>query len=217
MKAASYFVLEGPDGSGKSTQGKHLAEWLRLGQRREVLYLREPGSTPLGEALRALLLDHRSGDLAALTEALLFTAARAEMLRLQVAPALERGEIVLTDRCWLSTLVYQGLAPEDPAERISLDLLRSLQGEAHAGLWPARVFVLDVDPDTAAHRRSQGRPQGDRIESKGDEYLARVRAGFLELARTEPLCDLVDATRSFGAVQQDLRDRVLALLARGGP
>src|SRR5262245_53289308 len=107
----AYLVLDGPDGGGKSTQAELLCAWLRQ-RGRTVQHRREPGSTPVGEALRTLLLEPSTGDLLPLTEALLFSAARAELVAREIAPALQRGEDVVAERCYVATLVYQGLAAE---------------------------------------------------------------------------------------------------------
>jgi len=201
-----YLVLDGPDGAGKSTQARALCEWLRAAGR-TVLHLREPGSTPLGEALRTLLLQPGTGELRPLTEALLFTAARAELVAQVIAPALAQGQVVVAERCYLSTLAYQGLAARPGVDR---ELLLELTRQAHGDCLPHAVFVLDVPAAVAAARR-QARA-GDRIELRGIDYHARVRAAFLEVARHEPAAQIVDASGSSSAVQQQLRARVQELL-----
>lgn len=202
-----YLVLEGPDGSGKSVQAHSLCEWLRA-QGQVTCHLREPGSTPVGEALRRVLLDPTSGDLAAVTEALLFSAARAQLLRDQIAPALASGRTVVVERCFVSTLVYQGLAPEE-RDRVPMDWLRTLTAQVHGDLWPDAIFLLDLDPQASA-ARSEGR---DRIESRGAGFRARVRDGFLHVASSDPRIHVVDSSRSQGAVQDSLRQQVSVLVS----
>lgn len=214
--AGRYFALDGPDGCGKTTQTQQLAHWLGEECGREVLHVREPGSTRLGETLRALLLDPATGALRPLTEVLLFSAARGELLRQQIAPALERGAVVLAERCWLSTLVYQGLAPANDLERVDSEWIRTVTAAVHGELWPACVFVLDVDARTAELRRTRTRASADRIEERGVEFHQRVRESFLVAARSEPRAVVVDATRPFDEVQRDLRARVGALLDDAG-
>lgn len=209
-----YLALDGIDGCGKSAQARLLCDWFQA-QGAEVVHLREPGSTPLGEALRALLLDARTGALAPLTEALLFTAARAELLRQQVAPALARGAVVVVERCWLATLVYQGYAPLDPAQRVPLTFLRELQQRVHGDLWPQRVFVLDVDPAKARGRTGRRAGGEDRIEARGAAHAARVREGYLQLAQQEPRAQIVDAAPPLERVHEVLRSAVQQLLGAG--
>lgn len=207
MSRGLYLVLEGGDAAGKSHQTQMLAAWLRENGH-AVRQLREPGSTPTGEALRGLLLDPKTGDLSPLTEALLFSAARREMVCAEVAPALERGELVLVERCYLSTLVYQGVAGSVP-----LDLLRELTTAVHDPLWPDRIFLLDVDPSIRAGRARRAGEQ-DRIETRGDDYHAKVRRGYIEVAAADPRVEVIDAAEPLARVQDALRLSVTALLER---
>lgn len=200
-----YIQLDGPDGSGKSVQAAALCEWLRANGR-AVLHVREPGSTPVGEMLRQLLLQHATGELAPATEALLFSAARAELVRQVIAPALLRGECVVAERGYLSTLVYQALAPRPGLDP---DWVLAVTREVHGPWLPDAVFVLDVPPATAALRRAGRMP--DRFEARGADYYDRVRAGFLRACELEPRAQLVDADRPFAVVQDDLRARWRAL------
>ena len=151
-----YLVLEGGDGTGKSHQARLLRDWL-LGRGLVVHHLREPGSTPTGEVIRKLLLARDTGELAPWTEALLFYAARAELIRRHLRPALACGEFLLVERCYLSTMVYQGLAIAT-AEPVSLDLLDQITAVVHGDTMPDRIFVLDVDAET---RRARSRHKHD--------------------------------------------------------
>jgi dTMP kinase len=198
-----YVVLEGGDGTGKSLQAAALVDWLRP-QGFAVRHLREPGSTPTGEALRRLLLDPSTCDLEPLTEALLFSAARGEMLRREVRPAVAAGEIVLVERCYLSTLVYQGVARGQP-----LELLHAITAAVHGELWPDRVFVLDVDEATR-RARADGAQKADRIEARGSAFHERVRRGYIEVA--DPRVAIVDARPAAADVQAGLRRMIEPLL-----
>ena len=202
-----YFVLEGPDGCGKSTQTERLATWLRE-RGEDVLHLREPGSTTLGEGLRRVLLDPASGDLSPLAEALMFTAARAELVRTVIAPALDAGKLVLVERCYLSTWVYQGMALGDAG--VPMPLLRELTERAHDGLWPDRIVVLDLSYD-AGHERTAGQDR-DRIEGRERSYHERVREGYRALAASEPLCDVVDSAGDASSVHAAVCERLAGLL-----
>jgi len=200
-----YVQIDGPDGCGKSSQATALCEWLAANGRR-ALHVREPGSTPVGEALRRLLLAPATGELLPLTEALLFSAARAELVRQQIAPALQRGEVVVAERGYLSTLVYQALAstPGLPTAWV-FELSRAVHGP-HL---PDAVFVLDVPPAVSAARRADR--ADDRIEARAADYHERVRAGFLRACELEPRAQRVDGSRPFAVVQADLRERLGAL------
>ncbi|HEU4419960.1 MAG TPA: dTMP kinase [Planctomycetota bacterium] len=201
-----YVVVDGPDGCGKSSQAAALCAW--LGEcSRPVLHVREPGSTPVGEALRQLLLSPTTGELAAVTEALLFSAARAELVTNVIAPALQRGTVVVAERCYLSTIVYQSFAAE---KSLDLDWLLDLTRRVHGASLPDAIFVLDV-PAAVGRARRRARAD-DRIEARGAAYHERVRNGYLQAARLEVRAHVLDAARPFAAVQQELRDRVAKLL-----
>lgn len=202
----TWLVLDGPDGCGKSSQAASLVAYLQA-RSRAVLHVREPGSTPVGEALRQLLLTRHTGHLEPISEALLFSAARAELVAKVVVPALARKEIVVAERGYLSTVVYQGLAAQPG---LSASWLLDLTAQVHGQVLPTAIFVLDVPPDIAAARRHHR--QHDRIEARGADYHARVRTGFLQAAALEPRAQIVDAARPFAAVREDLEARVAALL-----
>lgn len=197
-----YLVLDGPDGGGKSTQAELLTAYLR-GRGRTVQHLREPGSTPVGEALRQLLLARATGELLPLSEVLLFTAARAELVAQGIAPALQRGEDVVAERCYVSTLAYQCLAPQ---RGIDFDFVLDLTRQAHGPWLPDAVFVLDCDVATAAQRRRQR--TDDRFEARAAAFHERVRAAYRECAARLPDVELVDATADRDAVQAELQRRI---------
>jgi len=201
----TYVVLDGPDGCGKSTQAGLLVARLRsLG--RTVLHLREPGSTPVGELLRSLLLDQEVR-LEPLSEALLFTAARAELVRQVIAPALQRNEDVVVERCFVSTIAYQcGGHPQGVDREFVLEVTR----RAHGSTMPDAILVLDVAAEVAASRRTGRR--GDRFEERGMMFHAAVRDAYLNYARTDGSCQVVDASHGAEAVHQDLWRRVERLL-----
>ena len=203
-----YVALDGPDGCGKSSQTEALCAWLRDAGH-DVLHVREPGSTPVGEALRRLLLAPETGELQVATEVLLFSAARAELVHQVIAPALAAGRVVVAERCYLSTLVYQVLAMESSFDVAAFfDLTRRV----HGACLPDAILLLDVPPHVGqARRRSRC---GDRIEARGADYEARVREGFLQAPALEPRAKAVDAAWPFGAVQATLREHVARLLDR---
>jgi dTMP kinase len=172
---APFVVLEGVEGSGKSTLLSALAQRL-VSDARNALVTREPGGTPLGDAIRAVFLD-RAVSIAPLTEALLMNAARAQHVSDAIRPALAAGRPVLCDRFVDSTLAYQGYG-----RGLDLTFLRNLCAAATGGLEPDITFVLDV-PVAVSRERTHARTRAaDRLESEDDAFHERVRRGFLELA-----------------------------------
>jgi len=197
-----FFVIDGIDGCGKSTQAALLAHALRAETGRIVLHLREPGSTALGERLRAILLA-RDLELAPPVETLLFAAARAQMLAERVEPALERGEHVVCERFHASTFAYQACAG-GLSERAVLDLLERWAGAPA----PDLVVLLELDVEEAARRR--GAP-GDRIEDKGLEHQRRVARGFRRYAE---VARVAVATVDAAPAADVVLERVLAEVRR---
>jgi dTMP kinase len=177
MRPARFITLDGLDGSGKTSQQALLASWLR-DRGIEVVTCRDPGSTPAGDAVRAILLDRHDLALAPTTEMLLYMAARAQLVAEVVRPALARGAWVVADRFLLANVVYQG-----HAGGLGRDTVLTVGAVATGGLAPDLTIVLDVDLATAAHRLD--RPL-DRLERRGDEYRRRVREGYLTEARAAP-------------------------------
>ncbi|MBD0347942.1 MAG: dTMP kinase [Thermoleophilia bacterium] len=170
-----FVTFEGVDGSGKTTQVELLAAELRAAGR-DVVVTREPGGTPLGEAVRELLLG--GATISPWAEAALFAAARAELVETVIAPALERGAWVVCDRYLDSSLAYQGLARGLGAEEV-LELNLRVTG----GLLPDRTFVLLVDAGESERRVG---PDGDRIEREGGSFRERVAAAYSALAERFP-------------------------------
>jgi len=188
-----FITLEGPDGSGKTTQADSVARRLRAAGH-AVRLVREPGGTAVGERIRELLLGRRELAIAPVTDALLFNAARAQLVAEVIRPALAAGEPVLCVRFADSTLAYQGYG-----EGVDLDLLRRLAAISTGGLTPDLTILLDVSPEVGLRRRSRGRPSGvTRFEAERDlTFHARVRAGFLALAAAEPeRWRMIDASRA---------------------
>jgi dTMP kinase len=200
MTRGRFISLDGIDGSGKSSQIGRLADWLRsLGH--AVTTCRDPGSTAVGDAIRAILLDRHDLHLAPTAEMLLYMAARAQLVSEIVAPALARGEWIVSDRYLMANVVYQGHAGGlDPAD------VRGVGGVATGGLAPDLVVVLDVDLETSARRID--RPL-DKLENRGDGYRRRVREGYLAEAAREPggAC-VIDAAGDIDEVAARIRAAV---------
>jgi dTMP kinase len=208
MTARPLFLsLDGLDGAGKSTQCRLLAAWLRE-QGRGVTECIDPGGTPLGRELREILLAP-GRRLAPACEALLFMASRAQLVADVIRPALDAGNVVVSDRFLLANIVYQG-----HAGRLDVEGLRQAGRLSTGGLEPDAVFVLDLPLENALARRD--RP-ADRVEGRPAEYHERVRQGFLaEAGRRPDRVVVVDAARPVEQVQQDLRRRVREMLDREG-
>ena len=198
-------VFEGVDGAGKSTQLKQLAGWLSS-QGHSVVTCSDPGSTELGMQLRALLLGQHSTPIHMRTEMMMFSTARTQLVEEILKPALSAGKMVLLDRFVLSTIVYQGHAGNlDPAA------IRSVNHFATDGLEPNLTLMFDLDVETSLQRVGSS---PDRMESRGAEYFAKVRAGFLaETKRSPETIEVIDAAGSIDQIQTVIRERVSRILS----
>jgi dTMP kinase len=183
-----FITFEGSEGCGKSTQLALLADRLRPSGR-QVVALREPGGTPLGEKIRDLLQFDPSGS--AMTpeaELLLFAASRAQLVRRVIGPALARGAVVLCDRFLDSTTVYQGVARSIPSAQVA-----SLNAFATGGILPDATLVLDLEVSEGRRRAAGRRGPADRMEQEPPEFYEAVRRGYRELAASTPRLALVGA------------------------
>jgi dTMP kinase len=204
-----FVALEGGDGTGKSTQGRLLAEWLREDQGHDVVLTREPGGTPTGVRLRELLLANGS-ELGSRAEALLFAADRADHVSSLIKPALQTGSVVVTDRYTDSSVAYQGAGRDLDGDEVA-----RISRWATEGLVPDLTVLLDVDPliSRARRARDQARDGEDKLESLPDDFHHRVRSRFLDLARREPHRYLVvDAGLAVDEIQELIRLRVRDVL-----
>ena len=208
-----FIAFEGGDGSGKSTQARLLVERLKAAGH-DVLPTREPGGTDVGERLRALVLDPQYAPIDAVTEALLFAASRSAHVRQLVQPALDAGQVVVTDRYVDSSVAYQGAGRD-----LGTGTVAQLNEWATGGLHPDLTVLLDVDTVTAADRRaareqSAGGTGPDRMESEPEVFHARIRRAFTERAAADPGRYLVlDASRPAQGLADEVLDRVTRLLA----
>lgn len=195
---SKYVALEGGDGSGKSTVVAALADRLRAAGE-QVVVVREPGGTPVGEAIRGLLLDSESLD--DWTEVFLFAAQRAELARGVVRPALEAGNWVISDRTYYSSIAYQGRG-----RGLGEPEVRAINERGLGDVLPDHVFVIDVDSSTALARQHRE----DRIGKEGVEFQERVRSAYLDMAAAEPEKVVV---LDGGASVDELVDRILEVVA----
>ena len=197
-----FVTFEGVDWSGKSTQAGLLAGWLSE-EGRQVLLTREPGGTPVAEAVRDVVL--HGHDMTPWAEAALYAAARADHVEHAIRPALERGEDVVCDRYIDSSVAYQGIGRGLGEERV-----RELNLLVTRGLLPDRTFLVLLDPGEA-RRRGAGQP--DRIEREGDDFWRRVDDGFRSLAAEFPeRIVTLDGARSPDEIAEEVREHVRALL-----
>jgi len=171
--AGRFLVLEGPDGSGKSTQAARLVAWL-VSRGREAVHLRDPGATRVGEKVREILLDPAHEELDPTAEALLFMASRAQLIAERIRPERERGRIVVCERWLPSTVCYQGYAGG-----LSPEAIWKMGEFASGGLSPDLTLVLDVEPETGLSRVGD---EPDLMEQRSLEFHRAVRDGYLRIA-----------------------------------
>lgn len=204
MARGLFLSLDGIDGTGKSTQCRLLADFL-TGRGCSVIPCVDPGGSPLGQALREILLDHRH-EMSQVSEALLFMASRAQLVASVIWPALDAGQVVISDRFLLANVVYQGygggLQPEQ---------LWQVGRFATGGLEPDLTLVLDLPVEAAARRRVG---PADRVESRGMSFHERVRQGYLTEARQRPdQIRIIDAAGTKDVVQGRIQREVESVLA----
>jgi dTMP kinase len=201
-----FFSFDGIDGVGKTTQMELFCAWLRA-TGHDVVECRDPGSTPLGEKLRDILLhsDHHT-PIGRRAEMLLYMASRAQLVDEVIRPALAAGKTIVSDRYVLANVVYQG-----HAGGLNLEAIRAVGAVTVDGVWPDAVFVLDMDPAAADARMQRSL---DRMERQGNVFREQLRTGFLfEAARNAGNTHVIDAARDVEAIQSEIRqisERVLA-------
>jgi dTMP kinase len=209
-----FITLEGIEGSGKTTQVDHISRFLRSNTM-DIAVTREPGGTTLGQKIRGILLDPQSRDMTPATELLLYTADRAQHIRQVILPALETGKIVLCDRYFDATLVYQGYA-----RGLDISEIRKLHQLMCKGLSPDLTLLFDLPPEIGLARAWKQIHSGDRcgdetrFEKEAVDFHRKVRQGYLELAGLEPdRFQIIDASRDEASVRRQifsvLTERVL--------
>lgn len=202
-----FITLEGPEGSGKSSQLPVLAEWLRS-KGYQVFTTREPGGTVIGDQIRAILSNLDNVSMQPRTEILLFLSASAQLVEEVIRPLLTQKTIVLCDRYADSTMAYQGYG-----HGVDLDTLRKLLDFATGGLYPDITFLFDLDIQTGLNRRRNSGGEWNRLDAYAIGFHERVRKGYLELAAAEPQRWIkIDAGQSFDQVQLDLQNALIKRL-----
>jgi dTMP kinase len=203
-----FIAFEGADGSGKSTQMRMLAEHLeRLGA--SVVQTREPGGCPVAEEIREILLSKDEKTMEAVTEAMLYAAARAEHVQQVIKPALNEGKIVLCDRFLLSSLAYQGYG-----RQLGVEEVRHINEPAVSGCLPDATIFINVPPEHAFKRMNELK-EYDRLERAGMSFHERVYNGYTELSKSEGVIS-VDAQGTKFETHEIIKKTVLPILKNAG-
>ncbi|MDD3819323.1 MAG: dTMP kinase [Actinomycetota bacterium] len=204
MKKGLFITFEGLDGSGKTTQIKLLDSYLK-GEGFDVILTREPGGTEIGRKIREILLDKKNQDISHKTETFLFLASRAELTSKVIAPALGAGKIVICDRFFDSTLVYQGIARGLGVEEI---LKMSLW--ATDGLVPDITFLLSIKVSRCDKRIKEANRKKDRIEMEENNFKEKIYKGYLDIARkNKERFVVIDAEKSIESIFEEIKSKVL--------
>jgi len=200
-----FITLEGPDGSGKSSQIKPLADFL-CGLGYHVITTQEPGGTQISDQIRDVLKDMKNKSMHPRTETLLFCSARAQLVEQIIRPHLEHGDIIISDRYADSTLAYQGYG-----HGFDLSLLRQLLNFATGNLWPDLTILLDIDAREGLLRRKANGASWDRLDDYALEFHQRVREGYRHMTEEEPerWC-IIDAAQAPSIVQSIIREAVMS-------
>lgn len=197
-----FITFEGGEGSGKSTQAKLLAEYLR-NSGKEVILTREPGGTELAEQIRELLLGHKEIN-DPMTELLLLTAARKNHIQNLIIPAIKEGKIVISDRFLDSTMVYQGYV-----KKLELDKIIRISEIAFDGFTPDITFLIDIDPIIGQDRIAKNRSETNHYDKKNFEFHQSIRKAYLEIAsKNQERVKLIDGSMSL----EEVKERILAEL-----
>jgi dTMP kinase len=206
----AFITLEGPDGSGKTTQAHLLVEWLR-DQGHDVLLTREPGGTNIGDQIRDILHDSSNTAMDPRTEFLLYSASRAQLVSRLILPSLEAGKFVVSDRYADSSLAYQGYG-----RGLDLKLLHAITAFATRELKPDLTLYFDIAPGEGLQRRLLSGAEWNRMDAETLAFHQRVRAGYWELIDAEPeRWEVIEANRPVEEVQADVIAAVSARLRAG--
>lgn len=205
-----FITVEGGEGAGKSSNLAYIQSLLEAAGK-QVLFTREPGGTPLGEAIRELLLGHKHTGMADDTELLLMFAARAEHLQRKILPALTRGTWVLCDRFTDASFAYQGAG-----RGLSMEKIDELQQFVQGSLRPDLTLLLDLPVDMGLQRAGR-RSEPDRFEKESHDFFENVRTGYLQIAAREPgRVQVIDAAQSLELVQAQIKSVIEHYLEHQG-
>lgn len=209
MKRGKFITIEGPDGAGKTSVIQTLAKRLKEeGLTQDLLLTREPGGSPIAEAIREVLLNVDHDEMDIRTEALLFAASRRQHLQETVIPAIDRGTWVLCDRFVDSSLAYQGVA-----RGLSVEAVWAINEFAIEGMLPDLTLIIDVPAEVGLSRIHQGRSVDEinRLDKESIDFHQTVRQAFLDLAKDHPRMRVIDGTQPLEQVVEDCLDVIRAL------
>ncbi|MBE0671595.1 MAG: dTMP kinase [Anaerolineales bacterium] len=206
-----FITLEGPEGSGKTSHIPYLVEYLR--EKGHVVFpTREPGGTSISEQIRDILHDLKNAEMHPRTETLLYQAARAQIVEEVIQPRLSKGEIVISDRYFDSTIAYQGYGHQQDLEQV-----RALVKYATGGLTPDLTILLDLEVEVGLKRKTQNEMEWNRMDAYTVEFHKRVRAGYLEMVKQEPKrWVVVNSDQKWESVQEELKKVIVGRLQVAG-
>lgn len=194
-----FIVLEGPDGSGKSTMAEKIGEYYKKAGR-EIIFTREPGGTKISEQIRSIILDNNNSEMAYTTEALLYAASRAQHVAEFIKPNLEEGKVVISERYVYSSIVYQGIG-----RNLGIQKVREINDFAIDGLKPDLVLFFDIDPEKALNRKlSQG--ESDRLENEKLEFHKNVYEGYKNIMEYYDEIISIDADKNADELFHDIKN-----------
>lgn len=205
MSRGIFVSIEGPDGSGKSTQIENIKEFFH-DKNMDIIFTREPGGTPIGERIRGIILDRKCSEMDPMTEAMLYAAARAQHVAQVIRPALEKGKIVICDRFVDSSIAYQGYG------RKLGEAVASINHFAVKECMPDMTILLKLDPSVGKHRISED--QQDRLEAEREAFHQEVYKGYLELEKNFPDRIVgIDADRGIDEIKVDIYEKLEKILS----
>ena len=194
-----FIVIEGPDGSGKSTMAKKIGEYFSA-KGRQIEFTREPGGTNISEKIRELILDKNNIEMNYKTEALLYAAARAQLVSQNIIPWIESGKIVISERYVYSSLVYQGIG-----RNLGIDEIKKINDFGTSGLEPDMVLFFDIDPKKALERKLNI-DGGDRLENENLSFHQSVYQGYKTIAKNYSNIITINAERTIEEIFEDVKN-----------
>jgi dTMP kinase len=207
LERGLFIVLEGPDGSGKSTVAEFMAGYLK-DRGHKIEFSREPGGTKIGEKIREIKLDVNNEEMSSEAEALLYAASRAQHVSEKIKPTIDSGKDLICERFYYSSLVYQGIG-----RKLGVDVVKSFNEFAIQGVYPDLVIFLDVDPEKAL-KRKKDTENLDRLEKEKISFHEEVFKGYKEIIEISPEIQVVDADRTKDEIYEDVKKLINNVLER---